>query len=271
MLEEVLKKVGFNKKESFVYLALLELGSQPASVIGKKAKINRSTTYLVLDSLIEKGFVNQYVRADVKYFTASDPQLIAQTLKEQEKNLADSRKELVGLLPNFYALTNPLSINPKVKFYEGAEGVKFVNEDTLTATETILSWESMDFWLTESTPELQKYIKGYSHRRIKKKIPVKLIALDTPTARDYLINAYPPQLKDKKVDPLLDIQWAPKDTPYFYNDINVYDNKVSILSLTDNELFGVIIESAEIAKIHKSIFHMSWEFAKLHEQNQKKH
>ncbi|MBU1446360.1 hypothetical protein KKD70_03805 [Patescibacteria group bacterium] len=270
MLEEVLKKVGFNDKESLVYLALLELGSQPASIIGKKTKINRSTTYLVLEGLIDKGFVNQYVRADVKYFTASDPQLIAQTLKDQEKNIADSRKALITVLPDFYALTNPMSIKPRVKFYEGAEGIKLITEDTLTAKETILSWESMDFWLDKSTPELQRYIRDYSCRRVKKGIPVKLIALDTPSARKYLGVDYPPRLKDKKVDPLIDIKWAPKDTPYFYNDINVYDNKVSMLSLTDNELFGVIIESAEIAKIHKSIFHMAWEFAKIHEQNNKK-
>jgi HTH-type transcriptional regulator, sugar sensing transcriptional regulator len=263
MLEEVLKKVGFNKKETRVYLALLELGSQPASVIGKKAGINRSTTYLILDGLIAKGFVNQYVRADVKYFTAADPQVIAQTLEHEENRLHESKETLIERLPDFYALTNPLSVKPKVRFYEGEEGVKQAMEDTLTATETLLSWDSMDSWLN-STPGLQKFIREYGMRRVAKKVPVNVIALDTPTAKKYLLNEYPPMQGGiiSQKGTLLKVKWAPKDTLYFNNEINIYDNKVSIISLGQNELFGIIMESKEIAQIHRSIFEMSWNLLK---------
>ena len=127
MLKGVLKKVGLNKKEIHVYLALLELGSQPASVIGKKAKINRSTTYLILETLIKQGFVNQHIRADVKYFTASDPQVITQSLERHEKQLTETRKEIVELLPEFYALTNPLSIKPAA-FHNELFGLRYFGD-----------------------------------------------------------------------------------------------------------------------------------------------
>jgi len=263
MLEEVLKKVGFNKKEVRVYLALLELGSQPASVIGKKAQINRSTTYLVLDGLIAKGFVNQYVRADVKYFTAADPQVIAQTLETEENRLHNSKKALIERLPDFYALTNPLSVKPKVRFYDGEEGIRQVMEDTLTSSETLLSWDSMDSWLN-STVNLQKFIRKYGEMRVAKRVPVNVIALDTPTARKYLIDDYPPLKhgKVKKIDTLLKVRWAPEKTLYFNNEINIYDNKVSIVSLGKNEIFGIIMEGKEIAQIHRAIFQMSWDLLK---------
>lgn len=256
MLDSILKKIGLNKKETIVYLALLELGSQPASVIGRKAGINRSTTYLVLESLMKRGYVNQHVRADVKFFTAADPQVIVQSLERKENYYEEARNELIELLPEFYSLTNPLSIKPKVRFYEGEEGVKRAMMDTFTSKETLHAWDAMDSWLN-STPELKKFIQEYARLRVEKyKIPVKALFLDTPKSREYILKDYPP-LKKKK-NPLMDFKWVPKDVANFNNEINVYDDKVSIVSLEKNEMLGVIIESHEIAKTMKSIFQMAW-------------
>jgi sugar-specific transcriptional regulator TrmB len=260
MLINILQKIGLNEKEASVYLALLELGSQPASVIAKKAKINRSTTYLVLESLMKRGFVNHYVRADVKYFTAADPQIIIQSLENKEKKLKENREELLDLLPEFYSLSNPLSVKPKVRFYDGEEGVKRVMQDTLTSTETLLSWDAMDSWF-ESTKALQNYILEYARLRAEKhKIPAKVLFVDSPRTRKYITKDYP-ALKEK-MDPLMEFKWIPKDVPPFNNEINIYNDKVAIVSLAKNELFGVIIESHEIAKVHKAMFQLAWKAAK---------
>lgn len=260
MLEIVLKKAGLNDKESFVYLALLELGSQPASVIGKKAKINRSTTYLILETLMRRGFVNQHVRADVKYFTAADPQVIIKNLELEQTHIEETKKEFVELLPEFYALSNPLSIKPKVRFYEGEVGVKRAIEDTFTSKDTLFSWDSVDSWLT-TTPGLQKFIRECAKIRTEKlKIPVRVLAPDTATARQYFLKDYPP-LKDK-VDPLMEIRWIPKDIKVFKNEINIYDDKVSIVSLAKNELLGIVIESYEISNTHRAIFELAWKSGK---------
>jgi HTH-type transcriptional regulator, sugar sensing transcriptional regulator len=260
MLTGILTKIGLNAKESQVYLSLLELGSQPASVIGKKANINRSTTYLILDALIQKGYVNEHVRADVKYFAAADPQVIVQSLEQQEHTIDENRKELIDLLPDFYSLTNPLSIKPKVRFYEGEEGVKRAMNDTLNSSEPLYSWCAFDSWL-KVTPSLHKYIKDYAKLRAEKyKIPVRVIVPDKPEVRDYLLHDYPP-LQDNK-NPLMEIRWLPKDIPAFNNETNIYDDKVSIVSLAKNELHGVVIESHEIAQLHKAMFQMAWKAGK---------
>ena len=260
MLENVLIKAGLNDKEAFVYLALLELGSQPASVIGKKAKINRSTTYLILETLMRRGFVNQHVRADVKFFTAADPQVIIKNLEIEQEHIEDTKKEFVELLPEFYSLSNPMSIKPKVRFYEGEEGVKRAIEDTFTANDTLLSWDAVDSWLT-TTPGLQKFIKESARIRSEKiKIPVKVLVPDTASARQYFLKDYPALLD--KVDPLMEIRWIPKEINIFKNEINIYDDKVSIVSLAKNELLGIVIESHEIANTHRSIFELAWKSGK---------
>lgn len=50
-MKEQLEKLGFSPKEADVYLALLELGTAVVSDVAKKANINRSTTYILLDAL----------------------------------------------------------------------------------------------------------------------------------------------------------------------------------------------------------------------------
>ena len=57
-----------------------------------------------------------------------------------------------------------------------------------------------------------------------------------------------------------------KDFP-ITNEINIYDNKVAIVSFSEDEaeLFGVIIESKEVAETQQQIFKMAWRYAGLGE------
>ena len=51
----------------------------------------------------------------------------------------------------------------------------------------------------------------------------------------------------------------PEDQFNFTNEINIYDDKVSIISFKD-ELIGMIIESNEISSSQRAIFDMCWKF-----------
>jgi len=54
-LEEDLVSLGLKKTEAKVYLALLELGVGTVSVVAKKAGLNRTSTYDVIQPLVGKG------------------------------------------------------------------------------------------------------------------------------------------------------------------------------------------------------------------------
>ena len=49
----------------------------------------------------------------------------------------------------------------------------------------------------------------------------------------------------------------------FNNEVNIYDDKVAITSFGEAEadLFGVIIESREVAETQRQIFAMAWRYA----------
>ena len=53
-----LQSLGFSEKEATVYVALLELGRGTVTEIARRAGINRTTGYDILDSLAGKGVGN---------------------------------------------------------------------------------------------------------------------------------------------------------------------------------------------------------------------
>jgi len=44
----------------------------------------------------------------------------------------------------------------------------------------------------------------------------------------------------------------------FDNEMNIYNDKVALIHLDKGKEYGVIIESKEIADMHRMIFDMAW-------------
>ena len=215
MLKNILQKIGLSDKDAEVYLACLELGTQPASVIAKKAGLKRPTTYLILEGLLKKGLVSEYTGSSVKYFTSVSPEYLLNFVEKQKRELTSHQRELERYLPQLQSLTNPYSINPKVRFYEGVEGIERVMDDTLNLKNPeILSYSSIDRWF--SSEDLKRYITNYGNRRsVEKKIKIRGIVIDTPLARNYLEKNYSGNAE------ITQTRWFPKNISSFQN-FNLY-------------------------------------------------
>lgn len=254
MLKSLLQKIGLTDKDSEVYLACLELGTQPASVIAKKAGLKRPTTYLILEGLVRKGLVSEYSGANVKYFTAVSPDYLLNYVEKKRRELASHERELEQFLPQFHSLTNPYSMKPKVRFFEGMEGIERAMNDTLTATDKLRTYSIIDAWFARE--DTKEYLLWYGKQRVNaKKIPLYCICPDTPLSRQYLEDEY---VDVENQNQLSHFRWLPKEIQDFSNEINIYDNKVSIACLGKNELLGIIIESESIAQTQKAIFDAAW-------------
>jgi len=256
MLNQLLK-LGFNPKEAALYLACLELGvASPASTIAKKANINRTTAYDILELLIQKGVVISHTKKSYRCYEALPPEKLIAYLKEQSKKYEYLAEEADKLLPELNAYFR-VSGRPRVYFYEGEEGLVRVYEETLTSSEEILAYAS-DQANQEAIPW---YFPKYYERRTKKKIPIRALFPDTPKDRER-------HLLDKKE--LRKSRILPKNKLDFTPEINFFDNKIMIADW--KEKLGIIIESPEIAKVFKQTFELAWEAAeKYHSEVMKKH
>ncbi len=240
MLDEQLKNnIGFSEKETKTYLALLELGEATIAEIAKKSKLKRTTVYLVIESLKEKGFVNSLKKGKKQYFYAEDPRSIGKKI-EEKKNMFDS------IVPELLAMSNFLDKKPKITFYEGSEGIKTVYRDFLNyKKQEILAWVSEEAFETLG----KDFIDYYVPQRVKNKIWVKAIAPDTPEIREYK-KVEGESLRQTRI---IDAQKFPIKV-----EIDLYGkNKIGIVSFKEN--MGLIIESETLHTTLKSIFMMSWE------------
>lgn len=253
---DVLQKLGFTLKEASIYTAVLELGAASAvSVIAKRAAINRTTAYDILESLSKKGLIIRKTSKRNQYYEALPPTKLSAYLREQSSKYDRLAKEADSFLPEFNTLFKGVPGRPRVYFYEGEEGLIRVYEETLTSTEEIRAYASDQ----ANQAAVPWYFPAYYKRRAAKKIHIKALFPDTP--KDWERHAL-----DK--DELRQSLCLPKEILDFTPEINFFDNKIMIADW--KEKLGIIIESAEITKVFKQTFDLAWEAAKKHHKKLEK-
>lgn len=239
-LKSILVNIGLTEKETAVYLAALELGDAPASEIALRSKLNRVTTYDVLEKLIQKGFISSYMQKRVKYFAATDPDFLRKDYRKRYMDL----KEALPELRRIHGKTS----HPRIRYYEGLDGIKKIYMDTLSSKTEILNYADSKsirhFW--------PKYDEEYVQERVNRKIYLRGIAPKDEHGK---------RVVKQNQQMFREIRLM-QDGPYpFSNEIHIYDDKVAIISFGKNEVVGMIIEGEEIANSQRAIFLMAWEFA----------
>ncbi len=245
-LKKKLVFAGFSEKETDTYLALLELGKGTVTEIARKASVNRPTAYHVLGTLEAKGLAKVSGKEPKQEFVAESPDNIEKMLLEKIEGYQKSLEEIRQVIPELKSM-QVVGGRPKVLFYEGKDGLKTVYEDTLTSSEPIRAYATVD----DMHKGLPNYFPEYYKRRAKKGIAIRAIVPGTPIGNER---------KAEDAKEMRETALVPPDKYYFSPEINIYDNKVMIASW--REKLGIIIESAEIADAMKKIFELAWAEAK---------
>ncbi|UCC94484.1 MAG: hypothetical protein JSW40_06640 [Candidatus Omnitrophota bacterium] len=238
---KTLKSVGFTEKEIKVYLACLELGKSSVIQIAQRAQIRRTTAYIVIESLLDKGILSKHEDKKGQKFSAESPEKLLGILQEKQT-------ELLKIIPNLLAITKAeSSIKPEVKFYQGKEGLKTVYEDTLLSCEK--GDELLGYFSGEDVYNLLPgYTPNYVKRRAVKGIKARGIALDSKITRKH-------KARDKKE--LRQSKLVSKEKFPVCIEKNIYKDKVVFMNFRGFP-FGVIVKSPQIAKSEKAIFDLLW-------------
>jgi len=235
-----LSQFGLNSKESATYLAILELGEANIGQIVKKSRVSRTTLYDVLDSLKQQALISSSRRGTKTFYYAENPRVIGEKLDEKKRTLE-------RMLPELLAIANAIDKKPKIRYYEGLEGIKDVYRDTLKFPEQeLLAWVAEEAVGAFDEEFLNKY---YLAKRIEKKIWVRAIAPNLP----YMLRYQGLDRASLRTTKLIDPKKFPIDV-----EINLYGkSRIGIMSFTEE--LGLIIESEKIFRTLKSIFESQWE------------
>lgn len=246
-MDALLRKFGFSEKESQFYVACLELGvPSAAATIARRAHLNRTTAYDVLQSLKEKGLVIMHKKGGVQNYEALAPEKLEKYLLEQSEKFKRLADEAQTIIPQLKARYHSSPSRPRISFYEGDEGLIRVYEETLTSTEEIRAYASDQ----ANQDAIPAYFPAYYERRTAKNIPIRAIFPDTPKDRER---------HARDADELRTSIVVPKSVMDFSPEVNIFDNKIMIADWKNK--LGIIIESSEIATVFKQSFELAWEAA----------
>lgn len=152
------------------------------------------------------------------------------------------------ILPELISIENSNETKPKIRFYEGIDGIKQVYAETLNIAqgEEILSIATA----VEIYAYLENWVPKLVAKRVKKGIKMRAIVEDSELAHKHKAN-------DKAE--LRATRLVPSDKFPFKNEINIFGNKVMIASYRDQ--MGIIIESKDVADTQRAFFELAWEGA----------
>jgi len=232
-----------SEKEAKTYLANLELGVATANDISTKSNLPRTLVYDILEKLIDKGLVSYTIKSNKKYFEAADPKELIRILKEKETAVKTA-------LPNLIQIQKMKGTKrPKVKIYEGKEGMKTVMDDILRSKAKIF----YGYGSSRSSYEIiPAFMDDWHKRRIQNKVVMKVLYNNTPQTKEKIKDVKSLKYSEFKLMPI-ELE-SPTATV-------IYENKVVLQSWT-NEPFAVLIENEQLAENQKKYFEEMWKIAK---------
>lgn len=245
-IKEQLQGLGLSEKETKVYMASLELGSYAVQEIARKAGVNRATTYVQIESLIKKGLMSSVIRGKKRYFNAENPGYLLKLLDKQKFEINDKRREFEKYIPELEAMFNNAQEKPKVKYYEGVEGIKAIQNDIMREDKGKIRREIAD--LDRSYELFPPHPKDH-----RSKIKEKLRHLPLQAIYTSKQGAILPKKEFNQ-----EMLFVPYDKFNFPADICLYGgNKVAFINCFKAN--GVIIENKEIFDSINSLFELAWE------------
>ena len=151
-----------SQKEAEVYLALLELGSAKVSDVSKPSSINRSSAYVVLETLKKRGLVGISNDKNIKRYIAASPEVLLHTASTSVQKQENIKTDIESALPELKALSRNTKSRPVVQVFEGKEGLINCFEDSLKCENKLMR-------VTSAPANIGKIVYDYMPIFIKKK------------------------------------------------------------------------------------------------------
>ncbi|HSA84464.1 MAG TPA: helix-turn-helix domain-containing protein [Patescibacteria group bacterium] len=246
-----LKQLELSDIESKIYLKLLETGPISVRDLASAVNIKRTTAYLYIDQLIEKGLLTKVIKKSQKQIAAIAPEDTLPFLVEKKlETVRLVKKDLPTILSTIKTTLPEKHIvkDAEIKYYKGMNAVKKIYEEAFKGN------EFRSYVKVEEIPVLSSDNPGLFGEAFKKNKNLKVweIMYDSPVSRrqafkmlsdknNYFYKFMPPELK-----------WS-----ITAEDILIYDGKVVIINYS-NKVSSVVLESPDFYNNSKEIFDFIW-------------
>ena len=256
LLSKILTNIGLTNNEAKCYLALLKNSSLTIQELSQKTGIHRVNLYNVIQGLEKKQAVSFEIRDKYrKKIIPNNPRQLLELIRKKQRTLRKAELKFQDILPEFAGLMKQAKESVSIRYFEGLKGAKQVFNDTLTATDDLKGFSNAEF-LNEYIPE--EWLDDYRKRKSESGLTGRFIAPQTIKSKKYVQEKYTAVglINTPKV------KFLSAEMFNFLAELDLYDNKVAIISLSQEEQMGIIIESRIVAQSLGSIFEVMWQMAK---------
>ena len=237
--------LGFTDKEAEVYLAALEMGQFSITSLSHRSGVKRPTCYLIIDSLMKRGFITQIPRAKKMLYSAESPDQI-------KKEIDAKSKQIDRLLPELQRIRKSGSEDAMVKFYRGEQGIEAIYSAVLKdRPKATYAMMNMDECLSVIDND---FLADWIKNRVKLGIKAHIIE----TGKAY--SPLDPKKFGDSVSGLREVRHFPGSMPIPGEIIAYHPNKVAFIS-TKKDDFSFIVTSVEFYKTIKTVFDLLWSLA----------
>jgi sugar-specific transcriptional regulator TrmB len=246
MIDTLLPKLGFSDKEVAVYMFLLGKGKATPGMVSKDTGLKRGITYFVLYSLEKRGLVSMYEKGKKTWFQIENPRRLLDMVREQKEEVQTLEHSVKFMLPKLVSQFKIAIDKPTVRYFEGEEGLKEVFEDIYGPKDDIV-WGCVD--LEKGEDAVPDYIvQKLVPKRIKNKLMAHTFFGDSPAAETLHENDASSYRKSVLVD---------KVAYPLPAEIDIYEDKIAMLSFEKGEFIGLLIENQAFAETLRSIFKLA--------------
>lgn len=244
-LTQQLKDLGLNEKQVVLYLELIKHSRLTPLELARLTKINRTTIYRQLEELKEKGLVEEILDEYKTMARAVSPEKLQLLISTKEAELEKIKKQLPALVNQLSVFKDQPSSNTDVVYFRGLTGLKQLLWNTLKATTPVLGYGYKDWNAGVGREFAEKIRTEVVRRQIFHKEILNISAGSKFTDVPGYFNHYQGRV-------------LPKSVVEINHDTYIYSHVFAFYHLYRDELFGIEIHNAEIAKTQKQIFEVLW-------------
>lgn len=240
---------GLSEKEAKIYLALLELGEATAFQVSARSGVNRSSTYVVLESLSKRGLSGLSGDKKVRRYIAVAPEAIAQMASENLKRSSQIKEGIESILPRLGAIQKNIGTGPRIRVFNGNQGLINSMTEFLSTGEKVLR----AFTSGENVLRLpREMIQQWAEARVSLGVELRSLCPDTKEARELM-----------SVHPFLYTSiYLPVTNYPSPVDMMIASDRVAYLVVDRGDTTVIFIDSVHVGTVMKGVFDMAFEEAR---------
>ncbi len=256
-----LRELGLNDRQSQVYLAVAEHGRVAPASLARKLHIPRSSVYLTLEELSDRGLISIHRSKAGMYFTPNNSATVLRLI-ERELETVHKKKSAAAHVARFLDVLsegkekssengmNGLKV-PKIQYFKGQKNVENMLMDNLARWRASYTGPTdSGLWGFQDHTFIRHYT-GYLNHRWATSLPGEFIRLFS--------NMSPEEDSLRDTIPNREVRSLPLELA-FRATVWIYGNYLVLIQSNEEPHYAYQLEDPAICANLRAIFQLLWSF-----------